>query len=472
MATAATVALTPSTHGVLHVPEISQDSCTRASQLLQKNHDDYHMYFNTSGFHNHIAHHLLTIFALGATPSQIQSAFDTNAPTQRPQFPVTKENVQSMKDSTQFSKFLGNEKYFHDYEIFFRKEIEAANGDWQSVLHTQLFGPSPQARDLLTRMYAGFYHPIIHLGFGIEFSQPAIIVEALAQAATHDNWPTKFITATDDLASKRLANNEKSRPLFDLINEARATDKIREAPHWEDGNKVRDGILVRAPTETAELCSQWLVKPEHDDLRLKTAEMINVAAYFAGATQHASRKKAIKFDFFYMHCVNASIFYSAFMRPENDWLGNETRAKLLMWKGWNDIALYVSRGSPLLIKEEITEYKPKNPGDNWPELFKRVDDLMDDGHASKLLRALANGEQTCKEFEDGDGKDWPVKGDMWLKLGHMAIDSVEGAGTRWARNVGWDQAWEGIPERDGTRKEGLKVDAHDTGIQQGYHETV
>ena len=27
----------------------------------------------------------------------------------------------------------------------------------------------------------GFLHPIIHLGFGIEFNQPAIIAEALAQ---------------------------------------------------------------------------------------------------------------------------------------------------------------------------------------------------------------------------------------------------------------------------------------------------
>ena len=28
---------------------------------------------------------------------------------------------------------------------------------------------------------------MIHLGFGIEFNQPAIIAEALAQAAVHDN---------------------------------------------------------------------------------------------------------------------------------------------------------------------------------------------------------------------------------------------------------------------------------------------
>lgn len=41
---------------------------------------------------------------------------------------------------------------------------------------------------MLVRLHAGFLHPMIHLGFGVEFQQPAIIAEALAQAAVHDNW--------------------------------------------------------------------------------------------------------------------------------------------------------------------------------------------------------------------------------------------------------------------------------------------
>lgn len=46
MATATVVSLTPDTAGVLHVPraQISPDASARASELLQKNHDDFHMY--------------------------------------------------------------------------------------------------------------------------------------------------------------------------------------------------------------------------------------------------------------------------------------------------------------------------------------------------------------------------------------------------------------------------------------------
>lgn len=447
MATAATVSLGPSTTGVLNVQNTPADSFATASKLLQKNHDDFHIYFNTGGFHNHIAHHLLTILALGATPSQIQFAYDSNANYQRPQFPVDKDTVASMSDPKNFAKYLANERYFHDFEIFFRKEIEARDGNWQAMLNEHLFGPSPQAQDLLGRMYAGFYHPIIHLGFGIEFSQPSIIVEALAQAAIHDNWPKEFLEKTFEKAKQRIASKEKPRNLLALLEAARKDSTVRGSAHEKDANKVRDGVLKRALPQAVDLCSQWTVAADAEDIKLKTAEMINFCAYFSGAAQHASRKKEIKFDFFYMHCINSSIFYSAFLRPQvTEWLDKEAHAKLLMYKGWSDVAMYVSRGSPELFKDEITTYKPKAAGD-WESLYKRVDAMEDDGHVSKLVRAMANGEQACKEYEDGEGKDWMIKGADWLQLGHMAVDSAEDGDTKWVRNAGFESAWAKIPER-------------------------
>lgn len=391
--------------------------------------------------------------------------------------PVNKDVVQAISDPATFAKYLANEKYFHDFEIYFRKEIERNDGSWQKVLNEHVFADTHQARDLFVRMFAGFYHPIIHLGFGIEFEQPTVVIEALAQAATHDRWPGDFVEQTSDRAAKRLQAKEKARPLLDLILEAGSNDKVREAPLWSDGNKVRDGVLKRALPETVDLCSQWFVESTAEDLKLKTAEMTNVCAYFAGAAQHPSRKKQVKFDFFYMHCINCSIFYSAFIDSKQDsWLKNEDRARLLQFKGWSDIAMYVSRGSPKLLPEEINEYTPKKPNDGWAEIFARVDELSDDGHASKLVRALANGERICAEYEDKEGTHWPVKGDQWLLLGHMAIDSVEDTSSKWVRNCGWDQAWKDVPGRDetpnasGKRDEKLNADASLQGIASSYDE--
>ena len=279
------------------------------------------------------------------------------------------------------------------------------------------------------------------MGFGVEFKQPAILVEALAQACIHDGWTGKFLHDAEDAAK----NQQSSRSLVQLIRESRTNKKLRESAHWDDGNKVRDGVLVRAPDEMMSLASQWHVKP--NELEQKTAEMINAAVYFTGAAQ--KRDKQVKFDFYYMHCVNSSIFFSTFLKES--WLKDEDKCRLLEWKGRIDLALYVSRACPELLLDEIKNYQPKNSNDGWAEIIRRVDTFPDDGHASKLIRALANSEQVCKQYESQPEDVFVIKGGMFLKLGHMAIDSVEISHERgdssWVRSAGFEQAWEDVPAR-------------------------
>lgn len=272
----------------------------------------------------------------------------------------------------------------------------------------------------------------------MEFQQPAIIAEALAQAATHDDWTATFLLQAEAKAKQNTTN----KTLVELIHECQANEKLRNSPHWDDPNKVRDGIFKRAANEMIDIASQWHVKPE--DLEKKTAEMINTAAFFTAGSQHPP--KHVKIDFFYMHCTNCSIFFSTFAKQP--WLSVENKCRLLEMKGRLDLALYVSRGSPDIMTDEITNYSPKQPQDGWPEIFKRVDNIGDDGHACKLVRAFAHGQQACKPFEEAGGNAFPIKGDMWLKMGHIAIDSVElASGPRWIRNAGFDQAWNEVPNR-------------------------
>ncbi|KAH0840397.1 Oxidoreductase AflY [Fonsecaea pedrosoi] len=435
MATASHIELNPAHAGVYHTPDISTASGKIGSQLLQENHDNYHIYFNNSGFHNHIVHHLLTIYALGASPEEIQKAFDINKSYQRPQYPVNQGEVEILADQDKFKGFLGKEKYFHDFEVFFQNEVEQKG--WENVINEHVFARNEHAERMLVRMFAGFLHPLIHLGFGVEFKQPAIIVEALAQAAVHDGWTGEFLHAAEDAAK----GNTTSKSLVQLLHEARANEQLRKSAHWEDGNKVRDGVLRRAPDEMISLASQWHVRP--DELEQKTAEMINAAVYFTGAAQKPT--KQVKFDFFYMHCVNSSIFFSAFLKEP--WLKTEDKCRLLEWKGRLDLALYVSRGCPELLIDEIKNYRPKKSSDGWTEIIRRVDRFPDDGHASKLVRAIANSEQVSKQYESQGDDVFPIKGDMFLKLAHMAIDSVEASEPTWVRSTGFDQAWEKVPAR-------------------------
>jgi hypothetical protein len=107
--------------------------------------------------------------------------------------------------------------------------------------------------------------------------------------------------------------------------------------------------------------------------------------------------------------------------------------------------MYASRGSPSLPLAEITNYKSKQDS-TWPQIFQRVTSFPDDGHASKLVRALAHGEKACEGFEGREG--FVIQGDMWRKLGNMAIDSVEAGEPHWVRSCGFEEAWKDIPDRE------------------------
>lgn len=166
--------------------------------------------------------------------------------------------------------------------------------------------------------------------------------------------------------------------------------------------------------------------------------------YYTGASQRPP--KQVKFDFFFMHCVNSSIFFSSFLRQS--WLSSSNKIRLLEWKVRTDLAMYASRGSPPLRLEEVTNHKSKKDS-SWEEIFSRINKFEDDGHASKLIRALANGEKLCGKFEKKEG--FVVKGDMWRQLGNMVVDSVEAGEPTWVRSTGFEEAWKNVPERETAR---------------------
>jgi hypothetical protein len=272
-ASASKVYLDASQQPEFYVKGLTVESAEKTSELLQVNHEKHHIFFNNSGFHNHIAHHLLTLFALNASPAEIQKGYDDNVSYQRPPEPLKESIVEDMHQPDRFKTYLGKEKYYHDFLVFFRKEIEAKS--WQNVLNEYLFANDERSNDMLARLYAGFLHPIIHLGFGIEFQQPAIIAEALAQTAVHDSWMEPLFLGCEKAAEANRGRDEPKKTIVQLLEEAKNNEKLRNAPRFEDGNKIRDGIMKRAPEEMIRIASQYTV--EEDELEEKTAEMINAA---------------------------------------------------------------------------------------------------------------------------------------------------------------------------------------------------
>ncbi|KAK5134324.1 hypothetical protein LTR08_006753 [Meristemomyces frigidus] len=434
MATASKVCLTVNEKPEYFRQGILEGSANTTSKLLQKNHDEHHVFFNKDGFHNHIAHHLLTLWALRAEPEDIQKAYNVNEGYQRSLKSTEHSVTEDMRNPEKFSSHLGDGNYYHDFLLFFQEEI--ARSSWQEVVRDYLFAGDEQADDLLARLFGGFLHPIIHFGFGVEFHQPAIIAEGLAQAAVHGNYMCKLFVPAEKAAERRAS--EEPKTMVELLDAIHADKEMCEAPKWSDANKLRDGIFGRAADQMVEVASQFRLKP--GELERKTAEMTNATAYYTAGAQRAD--KIIKFDFFYMHCVNCSIFFSAFLKQE--WLGDAHKVRILEWKVRNDLAMYASRKSPDIRLDIIRAYTPKEPS-GWDEIEDRVCRLEDDGHASKLVRALAHGQRICEPY--GDREEFRIKHDDWLQMGHMAIDSVEHPSQNWVRSAGFDEAWQSIPAR-------------------------
>ncbi|KAK5693616.1 hypothetical protein LTR97_010185 [Elasticomyces elasticus] len=459
MATASKIQLHATQQPEYYRHGIEQAATEKASALLQKNHDQHHIFFNRDGFHDHIAHHLLTIWALRANSNELQHAYDINAGYQRT---LGKLAATDMHDAEKFKSYLGKEQYYHDFMVFFQDEIEKTS--MPEVVNKYLLAGDERADDLLCRLFAGFLldnglftpqpdavylphmhivlyrtppsiqhflHSLIHVGFAVEFEQPAIVAEALAQAAVHGPYMSKFFLPTEEAAKER--SNEPPKSIVQILDEVHADAELREAPRWSDGNKLRDGIIGRAGARMASLASQFHVKT--DELERKTAEMANAAAYFTAGAQKDGYAR--KYDFYYMHCVNCSIFLSTLLKL--DWITDANKVRLLNWKVWNDLAMYASRKSPDIRMDLVRQYNPKESS-GWDGIFDRVTGVEDDGHASKLVRALAHGQQICGPYEDRE--EFRVKHDDWLLMGHMAIDSVEAGEPHWVRSAGFDEAWD------------------------------
>jgi hypothetical protein len=136
---------------------------------------------------------------------------------------------------------------------------------------------------------------MIQLMYGIEFQQPAMVAEGLAQTAVHENRLGDFFDKVD--AAVKANSNPSQRSIAELIEGVRENKKLATSAHWEDSNRVYDGVVGRAFDEAVQYAAQVRVKPE--ELEERTAEMVHTAAWLATAA--AFRPPHIpKLDFFLM----------------------------------------------------------------------------------------------------------------------------------------------------------------------------
>ncbi|GAB1312818.1 Oxidoreductase AflY [Madurella fahalii] len=415
-----TIQLFPSsTPGYTHAPGLTEESAKRASELLTINHDLYHTRFN-GGLHNHIVHHLLALWALGASPEEIQAMWEYNISYQAPLEPVVSDVI-DLRDPVRFKECLGKDECYYDFLRFFEDEITEKGVP--AVVKEYVFKGDERADDIFCRMFTDLVHPIIHLGCALEFNQPSLVAEALAAACVHGTWPKQVLLPTEEyIRSRSPAALPPPTPLLDILHSLAQDPAISSGvKHSDPFNKIPDGLLRRVSGEQfAPYLARFRIDTPAtpDELQRRMAEMMHTCAYMTGAAQRPGKREAI--DFVLLHTVTLFVFYPAFMAL--DWLSDGDKARLLEATARIDAVMYAGCGCPPLYPQRVTDYMPKRAGDGWEDLFHRAVVYKDEGHVAKLVRAMFSLEQLG---EPAPG--FPIAKKDFVKIAHMAVDSVERA---------------------------------------------
>ncbi|KAK9439478.1 putative HypA-like protein [Metarhizium brunneum] len=426
-----------------------EETAAKVSALLQADLEKHHVFFNAAGYHNHLVHQLLALYGTGAPESAIQAAFDANAGYQLKHTPARPHVVAELQAdwAAHAPKYLGRGAYYSDFLRFFQDEVDRRG--WQAVVAAFLCSPgdaASPARHMVQRLFSGLVHPMIQLGFGLEWEQPAIVAQGLAQAAVHRNTLGDFFDRVDEAvvaAGRRGEQEQEPRGLSDICESLRAENSsLAAAAEWRDGDQsLYAGVLGRGLDEAVALCAQ--VRVREGDWDERVAEALHHAAYVA-ASAAWKPPHVPKYDFFLIHALNASVFLLALDKP---CFPAAARVRILEHKMRYDVLQYAARGAPRLSPAHAAAYRDTNSdllATRAEDLLRRYHAVADDGHAVKAARALLLAQRVSRGWA---GRPWVrLRDDAdWRGAHCMLLRGVEGDEPLWVRGAGFDQAWEGVP---------------------------
>ncbi|KAF5382744.1 hypothetical protein D9615_002876 [Tricholomella constricta] len=320
----------PSRLSPAYWPGISHESTQVLRASLKENHEKFHVFFSPKGFHNHLAHYLLALWAMGADHDIIKAAYQHDSAHQLPAF----ESPEAIT-AEHFRDHLGDEKFYNAYLKFFTEAIQS-KGVW-AVLEEYIFdqkanfdGSDKAQPEMLNRFLDGLLHPMIHAGYGVEFGLPGTVVEGLASAAVHKAsatailpaslWASKPVSALESLTSRipsalTLESSVSTSPSKN-VHAFTILARILNDHQFEDVEKREDiGIFTKTVEKHSAALNmyvkEWTFDSSHPkEVERKIEELVwaNVIIYGIGGW---TKGEDFNSDFFYMHLVTSSLFLSS-----------------------------------------------------------------------------------------------------------------------------------------------------------------
>jgi len=400
--------------GGLRLFGITPETQRTTQQLLDTNHEKYHIFFTKGGLHNHLVHHVLAAYSLGANPDRLKEIYEFHAADQRPKPPpqitITQEN---------WTEHLGNPDLWTDYLNFFDEVV--VNDGLDKALIT--YG---MHRLMLPRLVSGALHPLIHVGYGIEFQEPKILAEGLAQAAVHDNRMDGILD--DKYFNEPGDSNATINDILTAVREEMRFDNLRR-----EDFKIAP-LVKKAGGAIREHAHRWGIPETKEGVERRMRELYESMVLLYAATAQRPGHSAVKLDFFLMHALT-SVFFVQVLLPHMSILH---QIRLLRAHFTSCLAFYISRGRPqlypdILLQPHANKVTPPPPWDAnpWLEIISEAI-AGPDVHVIKVIRALVFAEEKW-----GGGES-----NLFLNAAKLTVDNVKKHENWNYDGLGWDDAWE------------------------------
>ncbi|KAH6905272.1 hypothetical protein BKA70DRAFT_1565248 [Coprinopsis sp. MPI-PUGE-AT-0042] len=398
-----TPALGPHALSPPRLPGISPQTTDALKEVLKDNHQRWHIFFSDMGFHNHASHRAIALWAVGAQADIIHDGYKRDCGYEKPAI----QSPQRITDDN-FDEHLGDDKYYSGYVEFFSDHVEK-NGlaktleDWVFSTRANIGResanlPEDKQPQMLTRFVAGVLHPIIHTGYGAEFSLPGMLAEGLAQCAVHSAESSSLVPSSvfDGTLFKAKTDGPKNTNPLDILGQV--YDKLHaEASDLKGTTQLAqlDTAMGQNATVLLELANQWeldvdrLGQDEYLQGKIEEIAFLVVSMYGVSGWTIRGKDQPTRADFFFMHLVTSSIFLpsiAALISPVS-------RARLLHTYLTIAFAMYSFNGCPKLdfagfyaLKEAPAEGPGKsNP---WLPIIEHAIEHHDE-HLVKTQRALS-----------------------------------------------------------------------------------
>ena len=160
---------------------------------------------------------VLAAYALGANTTTINRLGDALSSYQKP---LRSVDVDITDDNWSDVNLLGDRNHYASYLNYFRSKVRSE--DRIKLIENYIFANdvNKDGKSMLSRLFSGLLHPIIRLGYSLEFDNDEVLSQALAMSTTHESAFDKLF-ASNEFKYENKQNYQRKTSLqifFELMS--------------------------------------------------------------------------------------------------------------------------------------------------------------------------------------------------------------------------------------------------------------